>query len=244
MGRIVVVSGGNRGLGRAIVESFLADPDIIVATFSRSETHFIEEMRVDKSNGKRFYFAAVDIGDRNAVGEYLREVAARFGPVSILINNAGIALSGVLALQRDEEIERLISTNLQGTINLTKGCIRQMLTQGWGRVINISSVVGLSGYRGLSAYSMTKAGLDGLTRSLARELGSRQITVNSVAPGFLETEMTHGLTERQRQQIMRRTPMGRLGRPEDICPLVRFLCSEDARFITGQTIVVDGGATA
>ncbi len=243
MTRVCLVSGGARGLGRAIVESFLEDPDHLVATFSRSKTPFIEELQAHAEWGQRFYFDAVDIGNEQAVSHFLRDLERRFAPVDILINNAGIALPSVLALQPAEEIQRLLRTNLFGTISLTKACVRHMLRTSWGRIINISSVVGLSGYRGLSAYSTTKAGLDGFTRSLARELGSRQITVNSVAPGFLETEMSHGLTERQRSQIVRRTPAGRLGQAEDVVPLIRFLCSEHGRFITGQTIVVDGGAS-
>lgn len=244
MTHVCLVSGGTRGLGREIVESFLKEPDHVVATFSRSKTPFIEEVEAHADWGRRFYFDSIDIGNSNAVNQFLRDLERRFAPVDILINNAGIALPGVLALQPEEEVERLLRTNLFGTISLTKACVRHMLRKSWGRIINISSVVGLSGYRGLSAYSTTKAGLDGFARSLARELGSRQITVNSVAPGFLETEMSHGLTERQRAQIVRRTPAGRLGKPEDVTPLIRFLCSEQGGFITGQTIVVDGGASA
>lgn len=244
MTRVCVVSGGTRGLGRVIVESFLEDPDFVVATFSRSQTPFIEELQSRPDCSKRFYFDSVDIGNSEAVRQFIQDVEQRFAAVDTLVNNAGIALPGVLALQSEQEVERLLKTNLFGTISLTKACVRQMLRKSWGRIVNISSVVGLSGYRGLSAYSTTKAGLDGFTRSLARELGSRHITVNSVAPGFLETEMSHGLTERQRAQIVRRTPAGRLGKAEDVVPLIRFLCSEQGGFITGQTIVVDGGASA
>ena len=138
----------------------------------------------------------------------MREVGERFGTVHVLVNNAGVALDGVLALQTDRAIDQMIDINLKGTIALTKACVREMLINRWGRIVTITSIVGKSGFRGLSVYSITKAGLDGFTRSLARELGDRGITVNSVAPGFLETEMTHGLSPQQKDQIVRRTPAG------------------------------------
>jgi 3-oxoacyl-[acyl-carrier protein] reductase len=138
----------------------------------------------------------------------------------------------------------MVDLNLKGTFRVTRAAVRRMLTQGGGRVINISSIVGLSGYRGLSVYSATKAALDGFTRSLARELGGKGITVNSVAPGYLMTEMSHGLDADDLKQIVRRTPAGRLGEPEDVAAAVLFLASEQAAFITGQVLVVDGGLTA
>lgn len=244
MSRVVLISGGNRGLGSALVRSFLEDGQHCVATFSRTRTQFIDAIAHHREWRERFYFEPLDIANRQEVDACLQEIDHRFGPISILVNNAGLGLDGVLALQSEEEIDRLLQTNLQGAVHLTRGCVRHMLRQNWGRVVNISSVAGLTGFRGLSVYSMTKAGLNGFTRSLARELGSRNITVNSVAPGFLETAMTEALTEKQKAQIVRRTPVGRLGRPEDVVPLVRFLCSEEACFISGQTIAVDGGETA
>lgn len=244
MNRVVLVSGGNRGLGSALVQSFLDDGQHCVATFSRNRTAFIDTIARHPERQERFSFKTLDITNRQEVDAYLQEIDHRFGPVSILVNNAGLGLDGVLALQSEEQIDRLLRTNLQSTVHLTRGCVRHMLRQKWGRVVNISSVASLTGFRGLSVYSMTKAGLDGFTRSLARELGSRNITVNSVAPGFLETAMTETLTEKQKAQIVRRTPVGRLGRPEDVVPLVRFLCSDEACFISGQTIAVDGGETA
>ena len=243
MTKVVLISGGNRGLGAAMVESFLRDAQYTVVTFGRTRTPFVDAMIGRPDIKGRFHFQALDITDRSSVNALLRHVLDNYGPVSILINNAALALESVLALQTDEHIDRLINTNLRGTILLTKGCTRHMLTQRWGRIVNITSIVGLGGYRGLSVYSLTKSGLDGFTRSLARELGSRQITVNSVAPGYLNTDMTQELNEEQRNQILRRTPLARFGRSQDVLPLVRFICSEEAGFITGQTIVVDGGLT-
>jgi len=244
MYKVVVISGGSRGLGQAIVQAFLNKQEYKVATFSRSETSFINSLKDEGAFKGKFLFKSLDISDRLAIEAYIRSVREYFGSVDILINNAGIVRDDVLALQANEDIDKMLNINLRGVIYLTKVCVREMLIQRWGRIINVTSIVGESGYRGLSVYSITKAGLNGFTRSLAREIGGRGITVNSVAPGFLETEMTHSLNERQRQQIIRRTPVGRLGKPEDIVPVIEFLCSDAARFITGQTIAVDGGLTA
>jgi 3-oxoacyl-[acyl-carrier protein] reductase len=242
--RTVVISGGSRGLGAVLTRAFLTEEGYNVAICSRSRSEFVDSISSDSGFEGRFLFKQVDLSDRTAVHDYLREVGERFGTVHVLVNNAGVALDGVLALQTDRAIDQMIDINLKGTIALTKACVREMLINRWGRIVTITSIVGKSGFRGLSVYSITKAGLDGFTRSLARELGDRGITVNSVAPGFLETEMTHGLSPQQKDQIVRRTPAGRLGRGEDVASIVKFLCSDAAAFITGQTIVIDGGATA
>lgn len=242
--RTVVISGGSRGLGAVLTKAFLAEDGYNVAICSRSRSEFVESVLADDRLNRRFLFKQVDLSDRTAVREYLREIRERFGTVHVLVNNAGVALDGVVALQTDRAVDQMIDINLKGTIALTKACVREMLINRWGRIVTITSIVGKSGFRGLSVYSMTKAGLDGFTRSLARELGDRGITVNSVAPGFLETEMTHGLSPQQKDQIVRRTPAGRLGRSEDVAGVVKFLCSDAAEFVTGQTIIVDGGAMA
>ncbi|MBZ5718740.1 MAG: SDR family oxidoreductase [Acidobacteriia bacterium] len=244
MPRTVVISGGSRGLGAVLTKAFLAEDDYNVAICSRSRTEFIDSVLAEERLKSRFLFKQVDLSDRAAVHEYVREVRERFGSVHVLVNNAGVAVDGVLALQTDTAVDQMVDINLKGSVALTKACVREMLINRWGRIVTITSIVGKSGFRGLSVYSMTKAGLDGFTRSLARELGDRGITVNSVAPGFLETEMTHGLSPEQKDQILRRTPAGRLGRSEDVAGVVKFLCSDAAAFVTGQTIIVDGGAMA
>lgn len=236
--KVALISGGSKGLGAALVERFLAN-GFKVATCSRTPTE--QTVAWEKRHGDNFYFEALSLNDRPACRQYVRNIQQRLGDVSVLVNNAGVANTAVLALADDDAIDRVIDTNLKGTFYLTRLVCRPMLSLGWGRIINISSIVGLSGYRGLSVYSATKAGLDGFTRSLARELGSRNITVNSVAPGYLTTEMTEELDERQRGQIIGRTPMGRMGTARDVAGAVQFLASEDASFITGQVLVVDGG---
>jgi 3-oxoacyl-[acyl-carrier protein] reductase len=237
--RTVIITGGTRGLGQGLVDGFLADDRYNVATCGRSSTPYVESKA--ELAPERFWFSPVDISRDAEVAEFVVSARKRFGTVDILINNAGVALDGVLPLQDMDQVDTMLNINLRGTIAMTRACTREMITRRWGRVVNITSVVGKTGYRGLSVYSMTKAGLDGFTRALSREFGSRGITVNSVAPGFLATEMTHGLTDDQKTQIVRRTPVGRLGETRDVVPLVRFLCSDDGEFITGQTIVVDGG---
>lgn len=236
--KVVAVSGGSKGLGAAIVQSFL-DSGYRVASFSRSSTSLVEDWR--KSHPDHFYFEEMDLSDKGACAGFVKNVEQTFGAIDILVNNAGMADTSLLALASDESIEDLVDLNLKGTFYLTRQVSRSMLSLDWGRIINISSIIGLSGYRGLSVYGATKAGLDGFSRALARELGPRNITVNSVAPGYLETDMTDVLNDKQYRQISKRTPLGRLGTPEDVTGLILFLASEQANFITGQVLVVDGG---
>jgi 3-oxoacyl-[acyl-carrier protein] reductase len=243
MSRIVVITGGSRGLGAGLVSAFLELGDT-VATCSRSATEQTDAWSADASLDERFYYEPVDLADRAACDSFVHNVTERFGRIDVLVNNAGVARDGVLPLFGDAEVDQVIDLNLRATIHITRLVSRRMLTQHSGRIINISSIVGLSGYRGLSVYSATKAALDGFTRALARELGSRGIVVNGIAPGYLRTEMSHGLDDDQLNQIVRRTPAGRLGEAEDVARAVLFLTDPRNDYITGQILVVDGGLTA
>lgn len=236
--QVVLISGGSRGLGAAMARSLLAD-GAIVATFSRSETPFVTEM---KSN-PNFRWSAVDATDAQALKNMVFGLYREFGRIDALVNNAGAALDQLLPVTTDEQISACLALNLESAIRLTRLVVRVMLPKGRGSVINLSSVLGMRGFRGTSVYAATKAGLDGFTRSLARELGARGIRVNAIAPGFIETDMTAHMPEAQRAMVLRRTPLGRLGQPEDIAAMVKFLISDQAAFVTGQTLVVDGGLT-
>jgi 3-oxoacyl-[acyl-carrier protein] reductase len=237
----VVVSGGSRGLGAAFTEALLSG-GYAVSTFSRKPTPFIEGLLAGEFRD-RFHFSEADMTDSAALARFTREAFERFGVPWALINNAGVARDNVHPLETDRAIREIIDINLTGALVLTKLCSRAMLTLRRGRIVSISSIVGLRGYRGLATYSATKAGLDGMTRALARELGSAGITVNAIAPGYMETELSSTLDERNRRQIIGRTPLGRLGQVQDCVPLLLFLLSDAAAFITGQTLVVDGGIT-
>jgi 3-oxoacyl-[acyl-carrier protein] reductase len=242
-GRVVIITGGSRGLGAGIVQSFLDSGDR-VATCARSHTDEIEKWLADPGTADRLLFREVDLADRAACAAFVKAVVDRWGGVDVLVNNAGVARDGVIALADDDDVDAVVDLNLKGTLQMTKLVVRRMLSGGRGHIVNVSSIVGLSGYRGLVVYSATKAALDGMTRALARELGSRGITVNSVAPGYLRTEMSHGLDEEQLEQIVRRTPAGRLGDPSDIARVVQFLTAPENDYLTGQVIVADGGLTA
>ncbi len=242
-GRVVIVTGGSRGLGAGIVQAYL-DAGHLVATCARSRTSEVDRWSSDPATAERFTFAEVDLSDRASTSAFVREVLGRWDVIHVLVNNAGVARDGVLGTMSDEDVDMVLDLNLKGTLHITKLVSRRMLARGAGSIVNVSSIVGLSGYRGLVVYSATKAALDGMTRALARELGSRGITVNSVAPGYLRTDMSHGLDEEQLQQIVRRTPAGRLGEPSDIARIVLFLTDPANDYITGQVIVADGGLTA
>ena len=237
---VALITGGSRGLGAGIVAAFL-DAGYCVETCSRSATGQVKEWESEYPD--RFHFASADVSRAPDAERFVKEAAARRGRIDVLVNNAGVAREGVISLFRDDPIDQVIDLNLKGTIYVTRAASRVMLTRRSGSIVNISSVVGLSGYRGLSVYGATKAALDGFTRALARVLGARGCTVNSVAPGYLRTEMSHGLDEAQLEQISRRTPLGRLGEPGDVARTVLFLVAPANTYITGQVIVVDGGLT-
>ncbi|SRR5579872_6117631 len=235
----VVLSGGSRGLGKEIVASLLSE-GYRVSTFSRTPTEFTSGL----AKNPDFFYATADSANSESLRTFLRGAERALGRPYGLINCAGIAVDGVLATMPEETIQKVLDVNLGGILHLTKLVTRRMLlTRGGGVILNISSIIGLRGYSGLAAYAATKGGMDAVTRSLARELGDRGIRINSIAPGYLETEMTHGLTEEQRLQITRRTPLGRLGTPKDVVGAVLFLLSPGAQFITGQVLVIDGGIT-
>ncbi|KAA1421471.1 3-oxoacyl-ACP reductase FabG [Nocardioides humilatus] len=240
--RTVVITGGSKGLGAGIVQSFLDSGDR-VATCSRSATPLTKEWESDPALADRFLFIEADISDREQSTAFVKAVIDRWGAVDVLVNNAGVARDGILALFSDEDSDTVIDLNLKATIHLTRQVVRSMLTKRSGRIVNISSITGLTGYRGLTVYGATKAALDGFTRGLAREVGSRKITVNSIASGYLKTEMSHGLDGGQLDQIVRRTPAGRLGEPDDIARAVQFLVDDRNDWLTGQVLVIDGGLT-
>jgi 3-oxoacyl-[acyl-carrier protein] reductase len=240
----VIVTGGSRGLGAGIVRSFLASGDR-VATCSRTSTPEVEAWQADPELADRFLFVEADLSDRADCATFVHAVSARWDRIDVLVNNAGVARDGILGLFSEDDVDTVIDLNLKGTITVTRAVVRKMLARNeGGSIVNVSSIVGISGYRGLAVYSATKAALDGFTRAMSREVGGRGITVNSVAPGYLRTEMSHGLDEAQLQQIVRRTPSGRLGEPDDIARVVQFLVDPANDYLTGQVIVVDGGLTA
>ncbi|GAB2479029.1 SDR family NAD(P)-dependent oxidoreductase [Jatrophihabitans fulvus] len=240
-GRVVLVTGGSRGLGLGIVRAYLASGDR-VGTCARIRTPEIDALAAEFPG--RLVFAPADLAKSADAKGFVDAVIAEWGQVDVLINNAGVARDGVMGLFGDDDIDTVVDLNLKGTFYVTRLVSRRMLARGaGGSIVNISSIVGRSGYRGLAVYSATKAALDGFTRALARELGSRGITVNSIAPGYLRTEMSHGLDEAQLEQIVRRTPAGRLGEPEDIARVAQFLTDPRNSYLTGQVIVVDGGLT-
>jgi 3-oxoacyl-[acyl-carrier protein] reductase len=214
-----------------------------VATFSRTETDFIRALRQADPAEERFFWQSLDGTDFTGSKLFAQQVARKFGRLDALVNNAGVAVEGVLGLSSEQDVQMMLQLNLQAAILLAKYCVRLMLPSERGSIVNISSIVGLRGNSGLAAYSATKAGLDGFTRSLAREVGSKGIRVNAIAPGYLETDMSSTLSEAKLSRIAHRTPLGRLGRVEDVVGVLDFLLSERAAFITGQTLVVDGGYT-
>jgi 3-oxoacyl-[acyl-carrier protein] reductase len=239
--RHVIVTGASRGIGAAIVAGLLED-GYRVSACSRSRTPFVDKTRAD--HGNRFFWSSCEVGEASEVDRFVHEAMEWAGADLVwgLVNNAGVAGAGILATFPNVDNERILKVNLLGAIQMARAVSQHLLRgTGGGRIVNISSIIGTRGYNGLAAYSASKAGLDGLTRALARELGRRQVTVNSVAPGYVKTEMSSTLDAAQLAQIVNRTPLGRLASEEDVVHVVRFLLSDKASFVTGETILVDGG---
>lgn len=239
-GKTAIVTGGSRGIGFAIAEALAADGAAVAVT-ARDEGRAAEAAEALGGAGGRGY--GCDVRDPDACGELIERVEDDLGPVEILVNNAGITRDNVLVRLKDEDWKQVLDTNLRGAFYMIRAVARGMMKRRSGRIINISSVVGLTGNPGQANYAASKAGLVGLTKSVAQELARRNVLANAVAPGFVETDMTSDLEGEAREALTERIPLGRIGQPDDVASVVRFLAGPDADYITGQVLVVDGGMT-
>ncbi len=239
--RIVVVTGGSRGLGRAICQAF-ADPNThIYFNYRAAEEEAQETGKLIAAAGGTWDAACVDVTSLQAVNGWFKNIAAASKKVDVLVSNAGITRDGLIALMKESDWDVVVETNLKGTFNCVKSVIRIMIRQRFGRIVNVTSVVGAMGNPGQANYAASKAGIIGLTKSVAKELAGRGITVNAVAPGYLETDMTVGLPDKAKQAMLAFIPMGRAGTLDEITAAIQFLASDPASYITGQVLHVSGG---
>jgi 3-oxoacyl-[acyl-carrier protein] reductase len=238
--RVALVTGASRGIGRAILDALGRQGLIVVGTATTEAGAQAIDARI-KEAGMRGAGMMLNVTDSAAVEKTIKIIAEQFGAPTVLVNNAGITRDNIMMRMKEEEWNEVIDTNLNSVFRVTKACLRGMTKARWGRIVNISSVVGSMGNAGQANYAATKAGMDGFARALAREIGSRAITVNNVAPGFIDTDMTRELPQEQRDLLTQQIPLGRLGGPEEIAAAVAFLVSDAAAYITGETLHVNGG---
>ena len=236
--RIALVTGASRGIGAAIADALVAAGMIVVGTATSEKGAAAIDDRLAASGGAGL---VLNVTDEASVNACLEVIKARFGVATVLVNNAGITADNLLMRMKDDEWFSVVDTNLNALYRVCKGAVKGMTRARWGRIINVSSVVGRMGNAGQSNYAATKAGVEGFTRALARELGSRNITVNAVAPGFIETDMTDALGDDAKGTLSAQIPLGRLGGADEVAALVAFLASDGAAYITGETIQVNGG---
>ncbi|TVZ38976.1 3-oxoacyl-[acyl-carrier-protein] reductase [Alteromonadaceae bacterium 2753L.S.0a.02] len=239
-GKVAIVTGASRGIGAAIADCIGEAGAVVIGTATSDGGAQAISERFE-SKGVRGAGMQLNVTDADSVATLMAAVNDQFGAPQILVNNAGITKDNLLMRMGDDEWFDVINTNLSAVYRLSKACLRGMMKARWGRIVNISSVVGQMGNGGQTNYAATKAGVMGFARSLAKEVGSRNITVNSVAPGFIDTDMTKVLSEDQKATMLGAIPLARLGQPEEIATVVRFLCSDDASYITGETLHVNGG---
>lgn len=241
----MIVTGGSRGLGLGIARK-LAGEEYRVIAVARKETDQLTSamQEAQRDNPGSFHFVPFDLANIEDIAQLVKTLRKDFGPIHGLVNNAGMSVDGALPLMRNSQIEQLVRLNTVSPIILTKYVVRHMMADGGGRIVNIASIMGFTGYSGLSVYGATKASLIGFTRSLAREVGRMGVNVNAVAPGFVDTEMTQGLKAEQRQQIVRRSALKRLAEIDDVANAVEFLLGNKSKSITGTVLTVDAGSTA
>ncbi|PTQ89372.1 3-oxoacyl-ACP reductase FabG [Agitococcus lubricus] len=239
-GKVVLVTGASRGIGKAIAQQLAAQGAVVIGTATTEAGAQAISAYLQESQAQGVGMA-LDVTQADRIDAFLEQVNSRFGAPLILVNNAGITRDGLLLRMKDSDWDAVINTNLSAIFRLSKACLKGMSKARWGRIINISSVVGLMGNAGQCNYAAAKAGLEGFSRALAKEMGSRGITVNCIAPGFIETDMTHALTESQQATMLAQIPAARLGQPEDIAHAVSFLASDQAGYINGVTLAVNGG---
>lgn len=236
--RSVLITGGTRGIGLAVAKAFARSHAHVIISGRNPAPAALAELQ---ALGTQAHFVAMDIADESQVLAAFEQIQALTGGVDILVNNAGISKDFLLMRSKVSDWQEVIQVNLIGTLACSRAAIKGMVKKQWGRIINISSIIGLIGNPGQSVYATTKAGLIGMTKSLAKELGSRNITVNAIAPGFISTEMTAKLSDSVIDNYLKNIPLGRLGTPEDVAPLVAFLATDAAGYITGQVISINGG---
>lgn len=239
--KVVVVTGAGRGIGKEIALSFAREGADVVC-ISRTESNSEKVAEEIRAMGRKAWAFGIDVADAAAVTAMSTAVLKEAGRVDVLVNDAGVTRDNLFMRMNELEWDTVIDTNLKGTFFVCKSFIRSMIKQRSGRIINISSIVGLTGNAGQCNYAASKAGVVGFSKSLAREVASRNITVNAVAPGFIETDMTSVLSDNVKEALLREIPLGEVGKPSDIAGAVLFLASQEARYITGQVLVVDGGA--
>jgi 3-oxoacyl-[acyl-carrier protein] reductase len=240
-GKTALVTGASRGIGRAIAVKLAKEGAFTYINYAKNETAAHETLTTIREESGKGTLLQFDVRNADAVKAAIKEIAAEQGSVDILVNNAGITLDGIFARTKEESWNDVIDTNLKGVFNCSKSALRHMMKKRWGRIINMTSVVAEAGNAGQVCYSASKAGIIGLTKSLAKEIGSRNICVNAVAPGFIETDMTASIGEENREKLADLIPLARLGTPDDVAGVVAFLASGEAGYITGQVIHVNGG---
>ena len=239
-GKVALVTGATRGIGKAIAEELGRQGAVVIgtATSESGATAITEYLAAANVPGKGM---VLNVADAESVDAVIKQIQEEFGAVGVLVNNAGITRDNIMMRMKDDEWEGVLNTNLTSVYRVVKGCLRGMTKARWGRIINISSVVASMGNAGQANYAAAKAGMEGFSRSMAREIASRNITVNCVAPGFIDTDMTSGLPEEHKAGLMAQIPMNRLGKPEEIAAVVGFLASQAGGYVTGETIHVNGG---
>ncbi len=239
-GKVAIVTGSTRGIGRAIAEELARQGARVVISGRNAELANTVAEAIRQNGGEAIAIPA-DVSQMSDAQKLIQETVKHWERVDILVNNAGITRDNLLLRMSEEEWDTVLQVNLKGAFNCTKSVTRQMMKQRYGRIINITSVVGLMGNAGQANYAASKAGLIGFTKSVARELASRNITCNAVAPGYIQTDMTDALDDAVKEALQQQIPLGRLGEPQDVARVVAFLCSDAAAYITGQVINVDGG---